>query len=95
MPTRNEGLTAVLIICLIMLASVALSDERHVCRQVWDDSQMLLVNCNVLAGSVRKIVCPVDGSPCEEVLVEFQPKTKNCGRATKTVCGPPEMFEVK
>lgn len=60
----------------------------EVCRQVWDNTRILTIGC--MQAIEHVYICPSDGRPCEQVM---RMGDSNCGRVTKTVCGPPEMFQ--
>jgi hypothetical protein len=59
----------------------------QVCRRVWDDSVVEAIGCGNPYPTGYS--CPLDGSPCS---AEYAPADPNCGRVTKLVCAPQEMF---
>lgn len=76
----------------LIIAPAASQEPKpgEVCRQVWDDTIVLTVSCTGF--DVRRYSCPADAKePCSELLV-LDRANRNCGRATKMVCGQPEMF---
>jgi hypothetical protein len=63
--------------------------SKQVCHTVWDDTIVYTVNCGAFIST--EYVCPKNGEPCY-TFYKADPAFRNCGRATKEVCGPPEMF---
>jgi hypothetical protein len=57
----------------------------HECRLVWDDTQRNAVAC---VDKFSHYAC-LPGEPC----VEVRKAVPNCGRVSRTVCAPKEMFK--
>ena len=62
---------------------------KQVCHTVVDNTMTYAVNCAAMAST--EYVCPKNGEPCYG-FYKIEPAFMNCGRVTKEVCGPPEMF---
>ena len=62
---------------------------KQVCHTVVDNTMTYAVNCAAMAST--EYVCPKNGEPCYS-FYKIEPAFMGCGRVTKEVCGPPEMF---
>ena len=78
------------VIVLLLFGSAASAEEpKQICRTVYDDTVSYLVGCYTPAP--EHYLCPADGGPCESLSTLAAPS--GCSmRATKQVCGPPEIF---
>ena len=64
-------------------------EPKQVCHRVIDNTMVYAVNCAAMAST--EYVCPKNGEPCYS-FYKIEPAFMGCGRVTKEVCGPPEMF---